>query len=358
MANISKAEILEMLSSNLMAFFPNLREHFMCPTCLTVIPLEKKEKITEAHIIPRAAGGTLKTYLCNKCNSLFGRKQDKWFGERLKLARKKVSSILATDIKEGRFWIDDIKVNGAWKIGQNNELAFFIHKERNSPEVNKLIKDKFGSHPPEINMRMSIPIIKHRKQVEIGFLTAGYLMWFGALGYSWVLQDHLNPIREQISNPEKNILKTRIIAYFNELCWKEPWFGLVTIADEIMLTMGLEDCMIFFPPADRPEVYSKLGNDFTGYIGKDFRPLEFWKKPYYGPPVSVMFDNRVLVAPNASFDTSSQIIIHFSSFSDKAKILGSVSKEKFEKLEKTPGAVKIHPDFTHELKEWKLKKNE
>lgn len=356
MAKISKTEILRMLSKNLAVFFPGLQNHFMCPTCLTPIPLHKKEKITEAHIIPRAARGKIKTYLCDKCNSLLGRKQDKWFGEHLKLINKKVATIFATDIKDGHFWIDNIRVNGTWKIEQNNEFAFYIHKDRNSPLVNELMRKKFEARPDQIEIRGAIPILKHRKMVEIGYLTAGYLMWFGALGYSWILQSHLDQIREQILNPEKDILKTRFITYCNGVRWK-PWFGLVTVADEIMLTVGLENCMVFFQPADRPEVYSKLGDDFTGYIGKDFRPLEFWKKPYYGPPVSVMFDNRVLVAPNASFDASSHIIIHFSSFSDKAQTLGSVSKEKFKKLEKTPGAVKIHPDFTHELKEWKLKKN-
>lgn len=356
MAKISKTEILRMLSKNLAAFFPDLQDHFMCPTCLTPIPLHKREKITEAHVIPKATGGKIKTYLCDKCNGLLGRKQDKWFGEHLKLINKKVATIFATDIKDGHFWIDDIRVNGTWKIEQNNEFAFYIHKDRNPPSINKLMKEKYGSRPPQINLKVSIPILKHRKMVEMGFLTAGYLMWFGALGYSWVLQSHLNKIRQQILNPEKNILKTRFIAYCNGVRWK-PWFGLITITGEIMLTMGLENCMVFFQPADRLQVYSKLGNDFTGYIGKDIRPIQFWKKPFYGPPVSVMFDNRVLVAPNASFDTSSHIVIYFASSSSEAQILRSVSEEKFKKLKKTPGAVKIHPDFTHELKEWKLKKN-
>jgi len=356
MTKISKTEILRMLSSNLEYFFPDLRDHFLCPICLTAIPLHKKERISEAHVIPKAAGGELKTYLCDKCNSLFGRKQDKWFGEHLKLINKKVATIFATDIKDGHFWIDDIRVNGTWKIEQNNEFAFYIHKDRNPPSINKLMKEKYGSRPPQINLKVSIPILKHRKIVEMGFLTAGYLMWFGALGYSWVLQSHLDQIREQILNPEKNILKTRFIAYCNGVRWK-PWFGLITITGEIMLTMGLENCMVFFQPADRPQVYSKLGNDFSGYIGTDIRPLQFWTRPYYGPPVSAMFGERTLVMPDASFDTSLLIIIYFTSTSNEAQILSAVSKEKIEQLEKTPGVVKVRPDFTPRLKEWDIKKS-
>lgn len=184
MDKISKDKILKMLSSNLEFFYPELRKHFLCPTCLTAIPLHEKEKITEAHIIPKKAQGQLKTYLCKECNNLFGRKQDKWFGERVRLSTKEAISIFATDIKDGYFWIDNIRVNGYWEEKQNGSLLFYIYKERNSPEINKLMQEKLGSHPPKINLSLSFPILRHKKMIEIGFLTAGYLMWFGALGYS------------------------------------------------------------------------------------------------------------------------------------------------------------------------------
>lgn len=34
--------------------------------------------------------------------------------------------------------------------------------------------------------------------VTLGFLTAGYLLWFRELGYSWALQQHLGPVRDLI----------------------------------------------------------------------------------------------------------------------------------------------------------------
>ena len=359
MAKISKTEILGMLSKNLEVFFPKLRDCFMCPTCLTAIPLHKKERITEAHVIPRAARGKLKTFLCKKCNSHFGTKQDKWFGEHLKLINKEIPTLLATDIKDGRFWLDDIQINGTWKIGQNKELIFYVLENLNPPWKNEYIKKKYKKHPPKVSLKVSIPILKQKRMIDMGFLTAAYLMWFGALGYSWVLQDHLNLVREQILNPEKNILKNNFIARCEGIRWKEPWYGLVTIAGEIVLAMGLEDCLIIFPPADRPEIYSKLGNDFSGYIGTDIRQIELRPRPYYGPPVWVMFDNRLMVVPNAFIDFSSLTVILFTSVSTKAEILrGSISKEMATQLKKLPNVVTIRPEFSPKLKKWDIKDSE
>lgn len=354
MNRISKDEILKMLSKSLEYFYPELKGYFLCPTCLTAIPLHNKKLITEAHIIPKKAQGRIRTYLCKKCNSLFGSKQDKWFGERVRLSIEDAASIFATDIRDGCFWIDNIRVNGHWEEKRNGGFSFYIHKDRNSPEINKLMQEKFGARPPKISLSFSIPILGQERMIEIGFLTAGYLMWFGALGYSWVLQSHLNTIREQILNPEKDILKAKFIAYCNKVKWK-PWVGLITISGEIVLTMGLENAFVLFPPMDRPEFYSKLGNDFTGKIGKNIRPLQFWQKTYYGEPICLAFDNRMLVVPDKMVDEGKpNLIMQFISGYDKAQLLYPVSKEKFNQETKSSGAIKIHIDTTHVKRKGKI----
>lgn len=351
MVEIPKDEILKMLSSNLGYFYPELKEHFLCPTCLSSIPLHKKGYITEAHIIPRKARGRLETYLCKDCNSLFGRKQDKWFGEFLRLSTEAKPSIFATDIRDGYFRIGDTCVNGDWEQEQDGSLSFYIHPDRNSPETNALVLAKFGAYPPTIDLSVSFPVMKHKRMIDVGFLTAAYLMWFRALGYSWVLQSHLNIIREQIMNPEKDILGTRFVACCDKVKW-QPWIGLVTISDEMVLTMGLESTLVLFPPMDRPELYSELGEDFTGKVGKDVRPLQFWRKQYYGAPICLAFDNRMLIAPDAVLDEDlPPLFIQFVSGRKEAQLLGPISEEEFSQKTKTPGGVIIHGDITHVKRE-------
>lgn len=351
---MATGNVLKMLSLSLEYFYPDLKSHFLCPTCLSPIPLHKKNNITEAHIIPRKARGLPKTYLCKDCNSLFGRKQDKWFGEFLRLSADAKPSIFATDIRNGYFQIDDTRVGGDWKQEQDGSLSIFIHADRSSPETNTLILSKFKVPSPTIDLSISFPLLKHMRMIDAGFLTAAYLMWFRAFGYSWVLQSHLNTIREQIMNPEKDILGTRFVAAcVNKRWW--PWIGVVTICDEMALAMGLESSLVLLPPMDRPELYSKLGNDFTGKIAKDPRPLQFWRKQYYGEPLCLAFDNRMLIAPDAVMDKGlPHFIMQFVSGSNRAQLLHPIGEEEFQQKTKTPGAVIIHGDITHVKREGKI----
>jgi len=187
-----KKQILRMLSENLEMFYPEHKNSFMCSACFSVIPISNLDQISQAHIVPKSAGGKLKTFLCKKCNSRFGAKQDKWFGEIIKIANDKKSSLFATQIRDSYFLIDDIKVNGHWEQNQDGGFSFFIHIDRNSPDVNRMINEKFGKHPPKIQLSIPFPILRNQRLIEVGYLTAAYLMWFGLLGYSWALQSHLN----------------------------------------------------------------------------------------------------------------------------------------------------------------------
>jgi hypothetical protein len=80
-----KTKLLKRYADNLKCFYPDLNDYFICPTCFSKIPIKETGSISEAHIIPKAAGGSFKTFLCCKCNSLFGSHQDKWFGEFIKI---------------------------------------------------------------------------------------------------------------------------------------------------------------------------------------------------------------------------------------------------------------------------------
>jgi hypothetical protein len=353
-AKTYKIKILKMLSESLKVFKPEYNEHFLCPTCLDVIPLNKKDEITEAHIIPRVVKGKIKTYLCDKCNHSFGTKQDKWFGELLKTVNTGIPRYIPTDIKEGAFRIDDIKVNGAWQEDKDGVLAFYIRTDRNSPAINKAIAEKFKTRPPSLKVSVPIPILKNKRMIEIGFLTAGYLMWFGALGYSWVLQDHLNPIREQIRNPDKEILKSQFIVYCDGIRWPEPWIGLITIDDEIFLTMGLENSLVLFPPADRPNIYEKINLNRPNQIGTDIRRIQFSPKPFYGPSVYVMFENRFLVFPNAMHSTRSSTAILFMRGSIQGRICHSISEEEADELRKKDNVVNFKSEFSPIIANWKL----
>lgn len=189
--------------------------------------------------------------------------------------------------------------------------------------------------------------------IEIGYLTAAYLMWFRALDYSWVLQSHLNTIREQIMNPEKDVLRTRFSAYCRQVNWP-PWIGLVTISDEIALAAWLENTFVLFLPMDGPDLYSKLGGDFTGKVTKNIFPLQVRRQACYGRAICLAFNNRMLIAPDAVMDEGlpySQIQLISESFRAQ---LPHKRKEEFEQKAKTPKVAVIHTDTTHVNRQGKI----
>ena len=307
----------------------------MCPLCLTTIPLSQKTRISDAHIIPKAAKGKLETYLCSKCNSTLGSKQDKWFGEYIRLSNLEIPTLPLTTIKDGYFWIDNIKVNGHWEADINKGISLYINKDRNSPETNKIIEKMRNLK----NLRLPMPIMRNKRMINVGFLTAAYLMWFRALGYSWVFQFHLNKFREQILNPQKEILDAFYIARINGLRWDSHWIGITTIADEMFPTVGLEDHVIFFPSAYNPEGYSKLENLLNSQFSiKDLNPLQFSWNSVYGPPVFLLYENKLVVqADNAQhLDFSKVVTIVFTSESQEGQLMSPITKEEFDKKTKLP----------------------
>ena len=342
MKKADKNKILGMLSQNLEMFYPRLKNYYMCPTCLNKIPLKEKHKISEAHIIPKAVGGKLKTFICRDCNSRFGSKQDKWFGDIIRIANDKHSSFLSTGIKDGYFILDGIKVNGHWKKDEDGNFTFYIHIDRNSPEVNKLIQERFSTHPPKVKLSVPLPILKNKKFIDIGFLTAGYLMWFGALGYSWVLQPHLDPVREQIMNPGKSLIEPKYLFQVKEVDW-DPWFGIITIDGNFVPAFGIKKQLVVFPPRSYRSFYQNLENGVRNINLSDIRPIGLSNKIYYGPPVIVMFEDQVLVAPDRiEKSRDSSIVILFTKDNNQAHILTPVNKEKFNELKKLDQAKLIN----------------
>lgn len=204
---------LRMLSDSFIEFDPQSKNHFVCPTCIRVFSLsDELDQISYAHIEPKAAGGGLATYLCKSCNSRFGTNQDKWYGEWLRLARDDSATIFDTKIKEPRFKYEDIPVGGEWRRKPDGGFDFFIDIERNSPDTLSRLEDVARQKREDRSswtVSVATPLMGELRMVKLGLLTAIYLLWFRALGYSWVLQPQLWDFREQILNPNEDVLRSR-----------------------------------------------------------------------------------------------------------------------------------------------------
>ena len=335
---------LKILSENLKTFRPDLQNYFICPTCLEIFPTtEEGKNITQAHIIPKSAGGRDYTFLCKKCNNLFGTKQDKWFGEIIKMVQRGSGALLGADIKDGYFWIDGIKANGFWRESDTGSLNFYIDKNRNSPSNTELILKKFANKPPSVNLKMSFPLLRNRELAEIGSLTAAYLMWFEQLGYSWVFQKHLDIVRKQILNPEKELLGGKYLAHIKGIEWDEPWIGLINAQDMLIPVMGFLSHFVLLPPRDCTNFHEAFGDDLSILNFDTIRRVEMSLDLEVQVAVSIMVEQNLIIAPDIVFQQPKveNVVVFFPPGSTEPRLLVPVTEEESDRIRNLPNTQSI-----------------
>jgi hypothetical protein len=217
---------LELIKSNpKVKFNPDFTNGYLCPLCLKLFfeedLLESSENmLTLEDIPPKSLGGNPKILTCKVCNSISGYKIDIHLLERLKEidARQFLpnTKIDATLIKDGN------RVNTILEIDNNGNFDFYTETNRSNPiEYENFHKTVFSNNSvyksilarefidrPFISekFKISMPQRSDEHRAEIGLLRVAYLLAYSTLGNSLILNRSLHKVREQLSNPEKNIL--------------------------------------------------------------------------------------------------------------------------------------------------------
>jgi hypothetical protein len=326
---------------------------WLCPTCLRVIPRNQSKEITAAHIVPRAAGGGLITVLCRSCNSKFGTNQDKWLGEFLCLLGSNQPFPFSTTIRSHSFEIDGVRVGGIYDIQPDSGVRFIIDARRTNPATLRaflrsrllavLIRRASQQRLEKHTASVPIPILQHKELIAIGFLTAAYLLWFKELGYSWALQGHLDNIRKQLCNPTRQILSPKFLAVCKERVFEPPWIGIGEVAGKLALIAAVGNHIVFLPPADRPNFYEALPDDFDG-LGFDLpRPLQFYKGHQFEGPVGILFGTRAVMVPDIlRMDAVQGRFIYYPSGHEAPQILYPIPDEQYEQALKSPNVVHVN----------------
>ncbi len=313
-------------------FYPERAGSFPCPICLDWLSDDAPERISLAHVVPRAAGGRLKTILCTSCNSTLGSRSDSWLGEFLRADRVEGPAVLNSITQAGFFTVAGERVAGEVQVDAAGAHHFQIIEDRVSPKslaavtagiarTRVQLSPRFVSRGEPLRIELpSPPLIERSNEVAIGLLTAGYLLWFRALGYSWALQAHLDAIRCQIRqgaaagrNVCFGLLDERV---------DEPFVGVGTINGEAVLLARFERAVVVFPTAGGPHLLDRLPRGLLNGQAhfEDVHSLAFGRDRWHGPPVAVAFHNRLLVFPDVCRDGQCPLL-WFSEGRDAAQLL-------------------------------------
>lgn len=176
---------------------PKLKDMFICPICMRSFYKEdiNNGAISIEHIPPQAIGSSIKTITCTKCNNDIGAKLQSHMSNhaRIKdlLAGRVLRPIPAKVEINGRTIhtrITENKGGGNW--------AGVSVKTQLPPDMWPENAKKYVGEKALISLQ--IPVSK--EIVDAAYLHSAYLALFSLLGYPYVMQPFLDPIRRKIND--------------------------------------------------------------------------------------------------------------------------------------------------------------
>lgn len=245
--DLKSASLLE-ISQELTRFKYGLRGLFRCPTCLFDYPTDSKE-VTEEHIIPDSSGGKTTTFLCKACNSLFGHKQTRWLSDWIEL--NEGNGLFHVDPKKQRVQLkaDGRTLNGSLTLAQDGALEFTTDPKRSNPVDFEAHWN--GPKPAKIKITAKLPVFSNEKLLRVGFLTAAYGLWFKNFGYSFVLQSSLDTVRQQILNPEQDLMGWNYLIEVPAREISNPCIGIMRFGTDYFPIALIYDHLVIFPSPTR-----------------------------------------------------------------------------------------------------------
>jgi hypothetical protein len=182
--------------------------------------------------------------------------------------------------------------------------------------------------------------------LPVGFLTAAYLLWFHEFGYSWVFQDHLSAVREQIRNPEKQIISEKYAVRCQDVYFDRPWVGVVRHQGEIVLMAAVADRLVSLPAVDRPGLPFADLSQPKGAFTAEYKRLDLYQRHEFDGPLAIVFEDRFLVVPDVLLRRSAEgHVIFYPSWTSEPVTMGFVSEQEYQALSQLPCAQRVEAKY-------------
>jgi hypothetical protein len=287
-----KRHYIEKISSTLQNFGVGYLNRFLCPLCLNLIDISDLDDITIAHIIPAAANGKISTWTCRKCNSSIGSDVDKWFGQYINTLVNKNNLFHGIKL----FTVNDIPIQGSIKY-INNSISLIIDSKRNPRNILEILKNQEQTESRK-NISFTVPLLRNFDLINIGFINAAYLYGFSIFGYSWVMQDHFDSIREAINKRDLSLTNNVFISNITgDTDIREHYFGIATINSVFVPYIKIMTKLIFFAPYYFQNALTPLQSKAEEYT-LDVKRLSTLPIQTYTDPFIMSVGYKVILYPN------------------------------------------------------------
>lgn len=208
------------------SFQPDFSNGYICPLCFDIF-FEKdldqsiKNPLTLEDIPPVTLGGSPLALTCKTCNSRSGHELDIHLLKNL--LETDAQMFLPYSKTNATFELQGNKVNGSFEVDGKGTVKLNLQSKNSNPNhakefmknilppltiynplfnSNKLFEKEYRSPNFKINFHQT----SNERRAEIALLRIAYLLAFSILGNGFLINAGLYKVREQISNPDKNIL--------------------------------------------------------------------------------------------------------------------------------------------------------
>ena len=208
---------------------------YVCPICLEAF---WAGELTGEHAPPASIGGRVVCLTCTSCNSEGGRLVDSAVA-----AERRFRGFLRSpsETYDAKLTAQSTQINvevSRFKSG----YSIVIPGERNDPiRVAELKGRVLGMREMKLTHGENFT----RRQADVGFLRAAYLLTFAKLGYRFVISPALETVREQIRNPAARILPV-CRTYIHDPACQGQYFMVLRQPVEC-LGVVIDDSIAFLP---------------------------------------------------------------------------------------------------------------
>lgn len=284
-----RAKLAELLNGDLLSFGHCFEGKLLCPTCMEELHIDRdSQNYTIGHIVPQAVGGKDWTILCKRCNSVFGSKQDKWFGEYLDILENPEGTLIHAKTKSRYININSVNVSGSINVSkEDGAVDVFIPLDLNKPGIVESIE--VGA---DVEIGFAPVLMKHVNEIQVGYITAAYLKWFEMMGYSWVLQSSLNMVRKQIMDCDYSLDGAKVVELKAEDI-HQPSIGVIEESGYVYPCCLVFDRAVIFPAPFPTNAPSPKSVSFDSSYQLTFLEMAIMDAPY-----SLSYEGRLAVLPD------------------------------------------------------------
>lgn len=190
------------------------KDVYVCPICLRGFYFESisNKELTIEHAPQESIGGKGLLLTCARCNKEAGHKIDAELHK-----REKSISFLKALTGNGSFsgrlkLIQGDQSTNVNVSAENGKVHIKVPEKINPPDYPKkifghlenIVQEKELWSKEKFKLNTVYPFHKHK--ANVADLKSAYLLVFASLGYSYIIQNILSKVREQILNPEQKIL--------------------------------------------------------------------------------------------------------------------------------------------------------